>query len=284
MHDQTYFGEKKKGGFFIEAGAHDGESDSTTLHFELEHGWTGLLVEPMPISFAELVSKNRRAWAVQTCLSTKKSPEIVNFSLSSTSSKTSSGITEGNFSKLDTVQMQCLPLYSILLALGNPTVDFLSLDIEGAEFQVLKTIPWESVDIRAISVETEFAGEVMEGDREDIFSLLTGLSYTHLGSIARDDIFVKQEQNAATEKMQLLEVLKRRSSRSCPYYRVPKERLTNHCRLSYPLDYFLPADVSSMPDCLTRNTCPYDWASLVETFEYGTAWQVSLSDGCMFVV
>ena len=168
MLDQIYFGEKKKGGFFIEAGAHDGESDSTTLHFELEHGWTGLLVEPMPISFAELVSKNRRAWAVQTCLSTKKSPEIVNFSLSSTSSKTSSGITEGNSSQSDTVQMQCLPLYSLLLALGNPTVDFLSLDIEGAEYQVLKTIPWESVDIRAISVETKFAWEVMEGDREDI--------------------------------------------------------------------------------------------------------------------
>ena len=55
------------------------------------------------------------------------------------------------------VQMQCLPLYSLLLALGNPTVDFLSLDIEGAEFQVLKTIPWDKVDIRALSVETQFA-------------------------------------------------------------------------------------------------------------------------------
>ena len=57
--------------------------------------------------------------------------------------------------------MQCLPLYSLILSLGNPTVDFLSLYIEDAEYQVLKNIPWESVDIRAISVETEFAGEVM---------------------------------------------------------------------------------------------------------------------------
>jgi hypothetical protein len=31
--------------------------------------------------------------------------------------------------------MQCFPLYSILAALGNPTVDLLSLDIEGAELQ-----------------------------------------------------------------------------------------------------------------------------------------------------
>ena len=69
-------------------------------------------------------------------------------------------------------------LYSLLLSLGNPTVDFLSLDIEGAEFQVLTNIPWESVDIRAISVETQFAGEVH-------FRLLTSLGYTHLADMEK---------------------------------------------------------------------------------------------------
>ena len=49
--------------------------------------------------------------------------------------------------------MQCLPLYSLLLALGNPKVDYLSLDIEGAEEAVLKTIPWEKVDISIIGLE-----------------------------------------------------------------------------------------------------------------------------------
>ena len=42
----------------------------------------------------------------------------------------------------------CLPLYSILLALGNPTVDYFSLDVEGAEYDVLKTIPYNEVDIK----------------------------------------------------------------------------------------------------------------------------------------
>ena len=44
--------------------------------------------------------------------------------------------------------MQCLPLYTILLALGNPAVHHFSLDIEGAELPVLKTVPWDKVDIR----------------------------------------------------------------------------------------------------------------------------------------
>lgn len=35
-------------------------------------------------------------------------------------------------------RVQCLPLYTILLAMGNPVVDYLSLDVEGAEYAVLK--------------------------------------------------------------------------------------------------------------------------------------------------
>ena len=35
---------------------------------------------------------------------------------------------------------QCLPLYTLLAALGNPTVHWFILDIEGAELQVLPPI------------------------------------------------------------------------------------------------------------------------------------------------
>ena len=38
--------------------------------------------------------------------------------------------------KLSNFQLQCLPLGSLILALGNPTVNYLSLDLEGAEMQV----------------------------------------------------------------------------------------------------------------------------------------------------
>jgi hypothetical protein len=45
------------------------------------------------------------------------------------------------------LQIQCFPLYSLLLALGNPTVNLFILDVEGAEYMVLKNIPWHKVDI-----------------------------------------------------------------------------------------------------------------------------------------
>ena len=36
---------------------------------------------------------------------------------------------------------------SLLLALGNPKVNYFSLDIEGAELQVLRSLPWKLVNI-----------------------------------------------------------------------------------------------------------------------------------------
>lgn len=46
------------------------------------------------------------------------------------------------------IRVVCLPLISILNAIGNPKIDYFSLDIEGAELAVLKTIPWEMADIK----------------------------------------------------------------------------------------------------------------------------------------
>ena len=53
--------------------------------------------------------------------------------------------------------VQCYPLFSLLQALGWPTilprVDLLSLDIEGAELAVLQTLPWHRLDIELVLLE-----------------------------------------------------------------------------------------------------------------------------------
>ena len=51
------------------------------------------------------------------------------------------------------IQVQCFPLYSLLLALNQTRVDFFSLDVEGDELKVLKTIPYKEVDIKMLTVE-----------------------------------------------------------------------------------------------------------------------------------
>ena len=65
---------------------------SASWHFEKQHNWFGLLVEPMPSLFDQLVTKNRSAWAIRTCLSTKRRPETIRFSLGGSTEETQSGI------------------------------------------------------------------------------------------------------------------------------------------------------------------------------------------------
>jgi Methyltransferase FkbM domain len=46
------------------------------------------------------------------------------------------------------LEVHCMPLYSILLSVNRTTIDFFSLDIEGNELDVLRTLPFDKVDIK----------------------------------------------------------------------------------------------------------------------------------------
>jgi len=131
-------------GFFVECGAYDGMLLSNTFLVERLLKWTGVLIEAEPFNFEILVPKYRNAFLVPACLSLSTKPKL-------------SGYRMGDhiYARIDTdnslynaVQVQCLPLYSILLAVNRTTVDLFSLDIEGNELDVLKTIPFDKVDIK----------------------------------------------------------------------------------------------------------------------------------------
>ena len=66
--NEEIFKNRIKDGFFIEAGAFDGETFSNTLFFELKKNWTGLLVEPNPDAFEILQMKVSKTNTVQTAL------------------------------------------------------------------------------------------------------------------------------------------------------------------------------------------------------------------------
>ncbi|XP_042205019.1 uncharacterized protein LOC121854415 [Homarus americanus] len=73
---RNIFGEQK-GGFFVECGALDGETRSNTLVFEKRFGWHGVLIEGDPKNFDLVLKKNRKAWAVNGCLSTHPYPNTI---------------------------------------------------------------------------------------------------------------------------------------------------------------------------------------------------------------
>ena len=198
---------KKVPKFFIEAGAGCGEYLSNTLYLELAYNWTGLLVEPNPDLLQLLYSKHRNGWVLPHCLSPTPFVQVVNFDAARLLSgiilegKTKPSRLDRNMTKYPIMeyeremQVQCFPLYSVLKAMGNPKVDYFGLDIEGAEFAVLNSIPWKDVDIDVVGVEVNHAGDIFDGNRDDIADLLYEHEYKYMGRTKIDDFYLKKNKN-----------------------------------------------------------------------------------------
>ena len=102
-----------------------------------------------------------------------------------------------------TIQMQCLPLTSIIKAMGNPTIDYLSLDIEGAEFPVLQSIAFDEVDISVISIEVNHVGQIFDGRKANLDTLMRRNGYEFYKSVEIDDIWVKRGFLSSIDKEEL---------------------------------------------------------------------------------
>ncbi|ELU11063.1 hypothetical protein CAPTEDRAFT_215618 [Capitella teleta] len=139
----------KSDGFFVECGAFDGERSSNTIWLEHQLQWRGLLVEMDPSYYLQLRGKNRNSYTANACLS----PEPYPLTLPFVDMQGGDGVITRRRTKQPTVDAICLPFFSIMLAMNVTHIDYFSLDVEGQEFAVLKTIPFDKIDISVISVE-----------------------------------------------------------------------------------------------------------------------------------
>jgi len=188
--EELIFKGKLKNGFFVEAGGYNFEKGSTSLYFELKHGWTGLLIEPYTRLYRQGLTKHRNITSINACLSPVPHAAKMKYSIDR-EGLTLDGVVLPESTE---IEVECFPLYSMLLALGNPTVNYFSLDIEGAEFQVLQTIPWEKVDIQVLSIETHFVGERSAGSKEELIDFLDDKGYKHFpGAHKVEDVFFHYE-------------------------------------------------------------------------------------------
>lgn len=154
---------KKNGLFFIECGAVDGIRNSTCYALEKNYNWNGICVEANPYNFDKL-KKNRKAICINNPLD-KVSNKDVEFII--TKSEWLCGIK--NYTLSDPIKLQKFPnsyeiketlimkTISLLDLLKNNNtpkiIHYLSLDIEGAEYEVLKDFPFDEYKILSITIE-----------------------------------------------------------------------------------------------------------------------------------
>jgi len=171
-----------KGGFFLECGAADGETLSNTLLLEMKYNWTGVLIEANPSTYLGIRERHRNVYSLNVCLSPSSHPQSLKFTVVEDNLRSKLGeVGQG-----DVKVTQCLPLYTVLLAIGNPTVHYLSLDVEGVEHSVLSSVPWDKVDIKVLTVETSHSS------RPALKELMVNAGYRVEADLGEDLLLVKE--------------------------------------------------------------------------------------------
>lgn len=153
---------EKTNGVFVDVGGYDGYTGSNTLFFEVFRGWNGLLIEPAPtqIRKAELV---RRC----PCLGCAVGGMLGNADFM----EVTSGFTQmsGFLDSYDPDLLKLVrndarhqevvhtlprkPLNEILREHDINRIDFLSLDVEGGETDIIANFDFDSFDVDIWSIE-----------------------------------------------------------------------------------------------------------------------------------
>jgi FkbM family methyltransferase len=183
-------------GFFVELGANDGVTQSNTLYFERYRSWRGVLVEPAPHNYLKCRANRSPDTKVfcNACTSfayEDRFVEIVYSNLMSTPIGLESDIlrpvahAEKGRAFLpageDTFVFGAVarPLNQILIESEAPAViDLLSLDVEGAELEVLKGIDHDRFRFRYMCIESR---------RDKLAAYLTPLGYRFVEQLSLQD-------------------------------------------------------------------------------------------------
>ena len=154
------FGFKRKG-VFIEAGACDGILNSNTFLLEKNYEWTGLLVEPIKEYYLQL-EQNRDVIISNVALSQVNNQQLDFLITASKDLSTIKGYEDSDFhsenrNNYNITKVPTKTLSQLIKEnLQNIEIDFFSLDTEGSEFDIIKSLDFLNHRINVICVEHNF--------------------------------------------------------------------------------------------------------------------------------
>jgi FkbM family methyltransferase len=179
-------------GFFVEFGATNGKDLSNTFMLEKYYNWRGILCEPGK-KWEESLKANRNCDIDLRCVYTKTG-DLVNFSetqIGELSTLTELVRKDANAplrKTLEKYKVETVSLEDLLLDYKAPKhIDFLSIDTEGSEFEILNAFDFRKYSFGVICVEHNFTI-----NRDKIRALLEGNGYkqVHVELSEFDDWFV----------------------------------------------------------------------------------------------
>ncbi|ADQ79284.1 methyltransferase FkbM family [Paludibacter propionicigenes WB4] len=201
-----YF-KKKDNGFFLDIGAYDGVSFSNSYFLEKERGWAGICIEPNPVVFVQL-KINRLSQNYNVCISDTEGSvvfrKVVGYS------EMLSGILEFMDQKhIDRINDECAKynsnfedirvesknLNAILKSNNIRHIDYLSIDTEGAESTIIKSIDLNEINIEFLTIENNDSSD-------ELRFYLKDKGYKCIKSVT-DDFFIKTSRSLLYFRLQV---------------------------------------------------------------------------------
>ena len=184
-------------GVFVEIGAWDGVDLSNTVIFERERNWTGLAIEPLPDRYEQLV-KQRKCKSLNVAIHDTEG-ETDFLSISGPTSMLSGIISSYDPKHVARIDAEAALLGATKTVIKVPTrrldtlfrehnlqrIQYLSIDVEGSELQVLKSIDFNAVYIDVIGFENNYADKTIE-----IIKYLKERGYTDLNHKSEDYLMI----------------------------------------------------------------------------------------------
>jgi len=185
------FYKNKKDGFFIEIGANDGINLSNTYLLEKEYNWKGICCEPLPHIFDQLVMNRPNSICYREAVYNKSGLSLI-FNIAH-HSELLSGIAEhidAHKNTVDsnktTIQVETISLLDVLDKANAPKfIEYMSIDTEGSELEILRNFDFDKYTFGLIDVEHNY----IEDKRAEIKNLLISKGYIYIGPNAWDDMY-----------------------------------------------------------------------------------------------
>jgi hypothetical protein len=191
--------EFKINGFFVEFGATNGIDLSNTYLLEKEFSWTGILAEPAKVWETQLKA-NRSNTIIETLCVWKDSNSRLDFNETDAPELSTVDIYSDKDGHRNTrsagkkYEVQTISLNDLLIKHRAPKyIDYLSIDTEGSEYEILQAFNFNEFSFGIITVEHNYTPQ-----RDMIFDLLTthGYERKYENLSEFDDWYVKARPNA----------------------------------------------------------------------------------------
>ena len=158
-----------KNGFYVDVGAHNGISINNTLYFEKNNNWTGINIEPIKKVFEKLVINrpNNINLNCAVCNNDGETDFLCNIGYTEMISGIKDNFDKRHFDRLqrenqqmgsttEVIKVKTKKLETILDENNIKYINYLSIDVEGAEFEVIKSINFNKVFIDVIGFENNY--------------------------------------------------------------------------------------------------------------------------------